>query len=107
MSGISTARKAVFETLFNVEGKSRLAKQLDSFITWLIVANLLALLDDGDAAVRLVEFDGAVLQSEERPVTTDTDILAGVGLAAALTDNDVTADDALATELLYAKATAC
>ena len=44
MSGISTARKAVFETLFNVEGKSRLAKQLDSFITWLIVANLLALL---------------------------------------------------------------
>ena len=44
MSGISTARKAVFETLINVEGKSRLAKQLDSFITWLIVANLLALL---------------------------------------------------------------
>jgi voltage-gated potassium channel len=44
MSGISTARKAVFEALFNVEGKGRLAAQIDTFITWLIVANLLALL---------------------------------------------------------------
>ncbi|NDE00747.1 MAG: ion transporter [Gammaproteobacteria bacterium] len=43
MNGISLARQAVFEALFNVEGKSRFAKQLDSFITWLIVANLLAL----------------------------------------------------------------
>ncbi|MFZ9478165.1 MAG: ion transporter [Steroidobacteraceae bacterium] len=43
MNGILLARQAVFEALFNVEGKSRFAKQLDSFITWLIVANLLAL----------------------------------------------------------------
>jgi len=44
MSGVAAAQRAVFETLFDIGGKSRLAKQLDSFITWLIVANLLALL---------------------------------------------------------------
>jgi len=44
MSSIASARGAVFSTLFDTEGKSRVAKQLDSFITWLIVANLLALL---------------------------------------------------------------
>jgi hypothetical protein len=44
MSSIASARAAVFSTLFDTEGKSRVAKQLDSFITWLIVANLLALL---------------------------------------------------------------
>ena len=43
MTAIASARAAVFSTLFDVDGKSRVAKQLDSFITWLIVANLLAL----------------------------------------------------------------
>lgn len=43
MSGVAAARSAVFEALFDLGGKSRVAKQLDSFITWLIVANLLAL----------------------------------------------------------------
>nr|NDG08584.1 hypothetical protein [Oxalobacteraceae bacterium] len=43
MSSIASARAAVFSTLFDTEGKSRVAKQLDSFITWLIIANLLAL----------------------------------------------------------------
>ena len=56
------------------------------------------MLDDGDAAVRLVEFDGAVLQSEERPVTTDTDILAGVGLGAALADDDAAGANDFAAE---------
>ncbi|MCX7051931.1 MAG: hypothetical protein NTV91_09000 [Proteobacteria bacterium] len=36
-------RAGVFSTLFDVDGKSRLAKQVDSFITWLIIANLVAL----------------------------------------------------------------
>jgi voltage-gated potassium channel len=44
MSSIASARAAVFSTLFDTEGKSRVAKQLDSFITWLIIANLCALL---------------------------------------------------------------
>jgi len=43
MTAIASARAAVFSTLFDVDGKSRVAKQLDSFITWLIIANLLAL----------------------------------------------------------------
>jgi len=43
MTAIASARAAVFSTLFEVDGKSRVAKQLDSFITWLIIANLLAL----------------------------------------------------------------
>ena len=43
MTAIASARAAVFSTLFDVDGKSRVAKQLDSFITWLIIANLFAL----------------------------------------------------------------
>jgi voltage-gated potassium channel len=43
MSAIASARSAVFSTLFDLDGKSRVAKQLDSFITWLIIANLVAL----------------------------------------------------------------
>lgn len=43
MTAIASAQAAVFSTLFDVDGKSRVAKQLDSFITWLIIANLLAL----------------------------------------------------------------
>lgn len=43
MTAIASARAAVFSTLFEVDGKSRVAKQLDSFITWLIIANLFAL----------------------------------------------------------------
>lgn len=44
MSGVAAAQRAVFGALFDLGGESRLAKQLDSFITLLIVANLLALL---------------------------------------------------------------
>ena len=43
MTAIASARAAVFSTLFDVDGKSRVAKQLDSFITYLIIANLFAL----------------------------------------------------------------
>jgi len=43
MTAIASARAAVFSTLFDVDEKSRVAKQLDSFINWLIIANLLAL----------------------------------------------------------------
>ena len=32
MTAIASARAAVFSTLFDVDGKSRVAKQLDSFI---------------------------------------------------------------------------
>jgi hypothetical protein len=43
MSTILLARRYVFDTFFDVEGKSQFAKSLDKFITWLIVANLFAL----------------------------------------------------------------
>jgi hypothetical protein len=43
MKTIAVVRAGVFSTLFDVDGKSRLAKQVDSFITWLIIANLVAL----------------------------------------------------------------
>ena len=43
MSSIALVRAAVFSTLFDTEGESRVAKQLESFITWLIIANLFAL----------------------------------------------------------------
>jgi voltage-gated potassium channel len=43
MLTILLARRYVFDTFFDVEGKSQFAKSLDKFITWLIVANLLAL----------------------------------------------------------------
>jgi hypothetical protein len=43
MFSLASAQKTVFSALFDLNGKSRFAKQLDTFITWLIVANLLAL----------------------------------------------------------------
>jgi voltage-gated potassium channel len=43
MTAIASAQAAVFSTLFDIDGKSRVAKQLDSFIIWLIIANLFAL----------------------------------------------------------------
>lgn len=43
MSPINSARRYVFETLFDTDGKSAFARSLDKFITWLIVANLAAL----------------------------------------------------------------
>ena len=60
-------------------------------------------LEHCDAALGLVESNDAVLESEERPVTSDADILAGVELAAALADDDVTRDDRFTTEVLYAE----
>lgn len=47
----NSVRARLFSTLFNVEGGSVIAKRLDSFITWLIVANLLALLFEHIPAV--------------------------------------------------------
>ena len=43
MSTITSARRYVFDTLFDVDGKSQFARSLDKFITWLIIANLAAL----------------------------------------------------------------
>lgn len=59
--------------------------------------------DDLDAAVRLVEFHDAVLQCEEGPVATHADILAGVRLAAALTDEDGAGEHGLTAETFYPK----
>lgn len=43
MSPINSTRRYVFETLFDIDGKSQFARSLDKFITWLIIANLAAL----------------------------------------------------------------
>ena len=43
MSTITSARRFVFDRLFDVDGKSQFARSLDKFITWLIIANLAAL----------------------------------------------------------------
>ena len=43
MSPINSARSFVFDTLFDIAGKSQFARSLDKFITWLIIANLAAL----------------------------------------------------------------
>lgn len=43
MTSVTQARITLFTALFDVDGKSRLARAVDSFITWLIVANLVAL----------------------------------------------------------------
>jgi hypothetical protein len=58
------------------------------------------------ATIRLFEeMDFAIRQSEERVVDTHADILTGVPLCAALTHDDVAADDSFTTELLHAKTT--
>ena len=59
---------------------------------------LRSVLDDTDAAVGLVVFHDAVLQREEGPVTTDADILASVGLGAALADDDAAGANDFAAE---------
>ena len=46
-------------------------------------------------------------EREQRVVFAKANARTRIYFGAALTDDDVTADDALATELLYAKATAC
>ena len=51
----------------------------------------------------LVELDLAVREGEQGPVAADADVLAGVQLAAALTNDDVTGDDGLAAKFLYAE----
>jgi hypothetical protein len=43
MKTIAVARAAVFSALFDIDGKSQFARSLDKFITWLIIANLAAL----------------------------------------------------------------
>ena len=60
-------------------------------------------LDDLDAAVGFVVFDGAVLEREERPITTHADIASGMNLGAALADEDVASDHCLTAELLNAE----
>ncbi len=44
MTLLGSARTAVFTHLFDVDGKSATARQFDKVVTWLIVANLAALL---------------------------------------------------------------
>ena len=63
-------------------------------------------LDDGHAAVRLVEQHRAVLQRKERPIATGADVLAGMELGAALADDDAAGGDGLAAKCLYAEALA-
>ena len=45
-------------------------------------------LDNVHLAVSLVELDGAIAKSEERPVTAYAHALAGMVFGTALTDND-------------------
>src|SRR5262249_38644070 len=59
--------------------------------------------DDRDLAMRLVVFDGAVLEREERPVAAGADVAARVELGAALADDDRASEDGLAAENFYAK----
>lgn len=44
MASLSSARSAVFHTLFDLGGKQGFARTFDKFVSWLIVANLVALL---------------------------------------------------------------
>lgn len=44
MTGLASIRSMVFTTLFDVNGKSNTARVFDKIVTWLIVANLAALL---------------------------------------------------------------
>src|SRR5262245_62066735 len=55
---------------------------------------------DVDAAAFLVEVNRTFDQREDRVVAPQADILAGTPLGAALTDDDVSGDDALAAVLL-------
>jgi hypothetical protein len=62
--------------------------------------------DDVHAAALLVKLDLAIREGEQRPVATDTDVLAGDELAAALADDDAAGGDEFATKSFYAEALA-
>jgi hypothetical protein len=55
-------------------------------------------LDNVHLAVSFVEFDGTVAESEERPIATDANSLAGMMLGTALTDDDSAREDFLAAK---------
>lgn len=59
------------------------------------------------AELAIMETHATVRGSEQRVVFTHANIHARIYAGAALTNDDVTTDDFLATEFLYAKATAC
>jgi hypothetical protein len=54
-----------------------------------------------------MESHAAFDEREQGVVLAEANARTRIYLGAALTDNDVTADDIFATELLYAKTTAC
>ena len=56
------------------------------------------------AASALRELDGAFAESEQRVVLAAADVLAGLEVSAALTNNDVASDNMLATVALHAEA---
>ncbi len=55
----------------------------------------------------LVEFDHAILESEERVITSHAYVQARVESGAALPYDDIACDNLLAAELLYAEALSC
>lgn len=55
------------------------------------------------AASALRELNGAFAQSEQRVVLAAADVLAGMEVSAALTNDDVASDNMLATIALHAK----
>ena len=55
-------------------------------------------LDYVHLAVSLVEFDGAIAKSEERPIAADADSLAGMMFGTALTNDDSAREHFLAAE---------
>jgi hypothetical protein len=59
--------------------------------------------DHFDAAMGLVEFNGAVFEGKEGPVATGAYVFAGMQLGATLTDEDVASEDGLAAEFLHAE----
>src|SRR5690606_35188486 len=62
--------------------------------------------DRGAAVAGGMERHRAFDQREQRVVLADADIAAGMPFGAALADDDVAGDDALAAELLHAEAAA-
>ena len=61
---------------------------------------------DIDAATVAIEAHLAVDEGEDGVIAAEADTLAWVPLGAALTDEDISSDDALATEFLHAAALA-
>ena len=59
--------------------------------------------DEGPAFFLLLEFDDAVTQCIQRVILAHTDILAGIVLRAALTNDDVASNGGLSTEKFHSE----